>query len=629
MSLADIIQLLPDSVANQIAAGEVVQRPASVVKELIENAVDADSTQIKLIIKDAGKTLVQVIDNGKGMSETDARLSFERHATSKLKTADDLFAIKTKGFRGEALASIAAIAHVELKTKRPVDETGTLISIEGSKITTQEPCSCSTGTSIAVKNLFFNVPARRNFLKSNSVEKNHIIDEFLRVALAHPNIAFYFYDDEVEEYRLEIGSLRQRIVAIFGNNYNERLVPLEEESSIVSIHGFVGKPEFAKKTRGEQFFFINNRFIKSAYLNHAVQNAFEHLLSRESHPSFFIFLNVDPSFVDVNIHPTKTEVKFEDDKSIYAVLRTTVKMALGKNNITPTLDFDQEQSINFDYKPKDGIARMPQIRVNPNYNPFDSENNKGHNFLQNQNNSIRNQSNKSNWEKLYESHQNETETSITSSSFVETIEPTQEVISSTWKNDSTESVEKPTIQIHNAYIISPIKSGFMIIYQQHAHERILYERILNNIENQTAASQQLLFPETFEFNSTDAALLNELLPEIKTLGFDMDEFGKNTFVVNGCPVNISESQIKPVLEEIIEQFKNNSGGADLKLSRNQKLALSMAQRVSIKAGKHLETSEVRNLIDELFACQMPYSTPTGKTTFITYTNEELEKKFKI
>lgn len=626
MSLADIIQLLPDSVANQIAAGEVVQRPASAVKELLENAVDADSTQIKLIIKDAGKILVQVIDNGKGMSETDARLSFERHATSKLKTADDLFAITTKGFRGEALASIAAIAHVDLKTKRPNDETGTHIAIEGSKITQQEPCSCSTGTSVSVKNLFFNVPARRNFLKSNSVEKGHIVDEFIRVALAHPNIAFYFYDDEVEEYRLEIGTLRQRIIGIFGNNYNERLVPIEETSSIVTIHGFVGKPEFAKKTRGEQFFFINNRFIKSAYLNHAVQSAFEHLLSRESHPSFFIFLTVAPSFVDVNIHPTKTEVKFEDDKSVYAVLRTTIKMALGKNNITPTLDFDQEQSINFDYKPKDGIVKMPQIKVNPNYNPFDSENNKGYHSINRENDFQRNEANKLNWQKLYQNHQNE---SVENSTIIEIEKTQQEVISTSWQNDSFDSAEKPTIQIHNTYIISPIKSGFMIIYQQHAHERILYERILNNIENQTASSQQLLFPQTFEFNLTDASLLSELLPEIKTLGFDIDEFGKNNFVVNGCPVNISESQIKPILEDIIEQFKNNSGGADLKLSRNQKLALSMAQRISIKAGKYLETSEIKNLIDELFACQMPYATPKGKTTFITYSTEELEKKFKI
>jgi len=619
--MTDIIHLLPDTVANQIAAGEVIQRPASAVKELIENAVDAGSSSIKLIIKDAGKILIQVIDNGKGMSETDARMSFERHATSKIEKAADLFAITTKGFRGEALASIAAIAQVEIKTRRPTDEVGTMICIEGGEVITQESCSTAIGTSLSIKNLFYNVPARRNFLKSNSVEFSHIIDEFQRVALAHPDIEFSLHHNGSSMFVLPKSNLRQRIVNVFGGNYNQRLVPVEEETFIVKINGFIGKPEFAKKTRGEQFFFVNNRFIRNGYLHHAVQNAYEQLLPRETHPAYFLFLEVDPKSIDINIHPTKTEIKFEDERSIYAILRSAIKKSLGQYNISPTIDFNLEASISTDGPPKDRIIEAPKIRINPEYNPFKSQTT----FDNNRDFSgpnLRQKSNMHHWDKLYEQHeQSTTTTEISQEASVQ-----QETINPKWENDFSEVAKSLSYQLHGKYILSHIKTGFMIIDQQGAHERILYEKFIQCLSRNTSSSQQLLFPQTIEFSSSDNALVQELLPELNALGFNLEEFGKNTFVVHGTPTLLGEADSKESLERILEAFKKNQ--SELKLPSTENLARSMAVNAAIKAGKILTNEEMKNLVDELFACEQPYASPSGRPTLTTFSLEDLEKRFK-
>ena len=621
--MTDIIHLLPDSVANQIAAGEVIQRPASAVKELIENAVDADSSQIKLIIKDAGKTLIQVIDNGKGMSETDARLSFERHATSKIEKADDLFAIRTKGFRGEALASVAAVAQVELKTRRAVDEIGTQLNIDATEVQSQESCSTPVGTSIAVKNLFFNVPARRNFLKSNPVETSHIIDEFQRIALAHTNIEFLFHNNGQDIFNLPKSNLRQRIVNVFGNNYNQRLVPVEEETFIVKITGFIGKPEFAKKTRGEQFFFVNNRFIRNAYLHHAVQSAFEQLLPKESYPSYFLFLEVEPKTIDINIHPTKTEIKFEDEKSIYAILRSAIKKSLGQHNITPTIDFEQEASLSLDIKSGSAFPEPPKIRVNPDYNPFKSQTSFD-NTRDFEGPTLKQKANLQNWEKLYESHENQPAQTPTFAP--EETTPNQEIINPKWENDFSEVSKNVTYQLHSRYILSHIKTGFIIIDQQSAHERILYEKFSTALEQHKSSSQQLLFPQTLEFAANDSALVHSLLSELKDLGFDIEEFGKNTFVVHGAPPILKDADTKQSLERILEEFKHNQ--SELKLSNTENLARAMAYNAAVKSGTTLSAEEMKNIIDELFACAQPYASPSGKPTLTTFSLDDLEKRFK-
>jgi DNA mismatch repair protein MutL len=615
--MADIIQLLPDSVANQIAAGEVVQRPASAVKELMENALDAGAKSIKLIVKDAGKTLIQVIDNGCGMSETDARMSFERHATSKIRKADDLFAIRTMGFRGEALASIAAIAQVELKTKRIGDEVGVKIEIEGSEIKSQEACNAPEGTSISIKNLFYNVPARRNFLKTDSVELRHIIDEFQRVAIPNPEVAFSLHHNNSEIFNLTAGNLKQRLMGIFGNSYNSRLVPVEEDTDIVKIKGFVIKPEFAKKTRGEQFFFLNKRFIKNAYLHHAVQAAFDQLLPADSFASYFLMLDVNPKTIDINIHPTKTEVKFEDEKAIYAFLRSTVKKSLGQFNIAPSLDFDQEAHLyNMPLKPIDGIIRQPTIKVDPNYNPFKTEQPKF-----SKNTSERELSNKSNWEQMYSRHaDNQQQFELPQE------ETQQQSIDADWDNDLHESNKKITYQLHNRYILSHIKTGFMVIDQQGAHERILYERILSSFEKNKSATQQELFPKAIELSAADFALVKELHSDIVAIGFDISEFGKNTFVIHGVPADTAEHDSVQLLEGLLENYKQNL--LELKSDKRENLARSMAYNTAIKSGKVLSQHEMNNLIDELFACKMPYSTPTGKPTVTTFSLEDLDKRFK-
>jgi DNA mismatch repair protein MutL len=618
--MPDIIQLLPDSVANQIAAGEVVQRPASAVKELVENAIDAGADKIQLILKDAGKSLMQVIDNGCGMSLTDARMCFERHATSKIRKAEDLFAIRTMGFRGEAMASIAAIAQVELKTRRHEDELGTCILIEGSEVISQQACSANTGTSISVKNLFYNTPARRNFLKSNPVEFRHIVDEFQRIALANPSVFFTLHHDGQEVYHLPAVPLKQRIVHLFGNNYNQRLVPVEEDTSIIKLHGYVGKPEFARKTRGEQFFFVNNRFIRDAYLNHAVLTAFDELLPDESYPLYVLFIGIDPAKIDINVHPTKTEIKYQDEKSIYAIIRSAVKRSLGRYNITPSLDFDQENSIEhlITSKPLEQIVQ-PTIAFNPDFNPFAAEIKKADReipFLRSAGEHQRTAI-PQNWDTLYEISKKETRAQ--QEMHAEKTIPVQE-------QEVSKSSERQLFQIHNRYILSQIKSGFMLINQQSAHERILYERFLHQLENHSGTSQQSLFPQSVTLQGSDFELLKELLPDIRALGFDIREFGKNTVVVEGIPADLSNVAEHALLEHLLEGFKNNL--AILKLDKRDNLARSLARNGAIKAGTRLSLEEMNLLIDQLFACQMPNLALNGKPVINTFTLNELAERFE-
>lgn len=616
--MPDIIQLLPDSVANQIAAGEVIQRPASVVKELIENSVDAGSTSIQLIIKEAGRTLIQMIDNGCGMSPTDARLCFERHATSKIKNANDLFNIRTKGFRGEAMASIAAIAHVEMKTRLHDEELGTFLELEGTEVKKQEPCQTAAGTSISIKNLFFNVPARRNFLKSNAVETKHIIEEFQRVALAHPDIEFSLHHNGNEVYKLTKGSLRQRIVQLFGGNTNQKLVPIEEETTIVKLSGYISKPEFAKKTRGEQYFFVNNRFIKSSYLNHAVLTAYEDLINKDSFPSYFIYLDVDPNFIDINIHPTKTEIKFEDERSVYAILRSAVKQSLGKYNIAPTIDFDQETSMDIPPLPKNKQVFQPQISFNQDYNPFKTEQK---NTYTKPKPSPLEKANKDNWDKLYKDFEQEKETPEP----IEQEQEQQQKLSKDWDAPQLEA-ERKTFQLHSKYILTPIKSGLVMIDQHRAHERVLYEKIMQALEKGGTDSQKALFPQTIELPAGDFELLMDVTDEIRAMGIDLRVFGKNTFVVEGLASFIpNNSDLKELVEEILESYKNNQ--SDPGTDKKDKLARALADRSAIKHGQSLQAEEMNNLIDELFACSMPYYTPSGKPIIVTIAADELEKRF--
>ncbi len=617
--MPDIIKLLPDSVANQIAAGEVVQRPSSAVKELLENAIDSGSDKIQLIIKDAGKSLIQVIDNGCGMSATDARMCFERHATSKINKAEDLFAIRTMGFRGEAMASIAAIAQVELKTRRHEDELGSSIEIEGSSVVKQEACSCAAGTSICVKNLFYNIPARRNFLKSNPVETRHIIDEFQRVALAHPEIHFTMHHDGQEVFHLPATQLKQRIVHLLGNNYNERLVPVDEQTSIIQVKGFIGKPAFAKKTRGDQFFFVNSRFIKDGYLNHAVMIAYEQLLPEDCFPLYVLFIEIDPAKIDINVHPTKTEIKYQDEKAIYAIIRSAVKRSLGRYNITPTLDFDQETAFEkmISPKPMDEIT-PPSINFNPDFNPFHDTQKSSRELPY-----LRNIGEKSgiptNWDTLYKI----TQRTDQEQKFIE-LKHEKNISTGDDKLETLSS--RQVFQLHQRYIITQIKSGFMLVDQQAAHERILYERFLFQLEQNKGVSQQSLFPQTVTLNTTDFALANELLPDFQALGFQIRDFGKNTLVIEGVPADIPENNdLAAMLEELIEGFKNNH--TILKLDKRDNLARTLAKNAAIKAGTTLEMEEMNDLIDQLFACQMPSASIYGKPVILKITLEELAERF--
>lgn len=619
--MADIIQLLPDAIANQIAAGEVVQRPASAVKELLENSIDAGSTRIQLIVKEAGKTLLQVIDDGKGMSETDARMSFERHATSKIKTADDLFKIKTMGFRGEALASIAAVAQVEMKTRRADKEVGTLLQVEGSNVKRQEPVATPVGTSIAVKNLFYNVPARRNFLKSNPVELRHIIDEFQRVALANPEVALTFHQNDIETYSLESGKLGQRIVGLFGKTYREQLIPCKEETSHMTIQGYVGKPEYAKKTRGEQFFFVNNRYIRHNYLNHAVSTAFSGMLAEDQFPFYVLFITIDPSHVDVNVHPTKTEVKFDDERTIYGTVLSAVRQALGSHHVMPSLDFTADVNFTTIAQARMHVgSEQVATRHESNYGSFKTVD-------------PRAERNLSNWETLFEKAKKESTPAeyLANNQNQMPLERTSVTIESAankiidLKDNDLQSTSNAPWQLHQRYILKQVKSGLMVMDQQYAHERILYEKFMHRMQNKKTATQQSLFPTQLELNPADMALVMEVEQEIKSLGFSFEVFGKSAIVINGTPAGLAESGEKEMFEGLLEQYKWNA--RELTLDARENMVRALAKRSSLKPGHALTQKELATLIDQLFECGQPNYTPDGRPTFIILEMDKFDKFF--
>ena len=602
--MPDIIKLLPDSVANQIAAGEVIQRPASVVKELMENAVDAGGRNISVIIKDSGKTLIQVTDDGGGMSETDARLSFERHATSKISSAKDLFAITTKGFRGEALASIAAVAMVELKTRKEGIETGTLVVINGSKVEAQEPCSCPTGSAFSVKNLFYNVPARRKFLKSDSTELRHIIIEFQKVAIAHPEIRFSLYHNGSEIYSLIPGNNRQRIIGVFGKQINQELITLETDTSLISIRGFIGKPESARRTYGEQFFFVNNRFMKHPYFHKAVAEAYQNILPADAIPSYFIFMESDPASIDINIHPTKTEIKFEDERSIWQILMASVREALGRFNIVPSLDFDNEVLIDIPVRSSTKkITEQPGIEINPRFNPFEKEEMafQRPDFIERFE-----RENTANWEKLYSTLEKEDENPESAGKIRE--------------------AERRFLQIKNKYIVCPVKSGLMLIDQKRAHERVLYERFMECLSKNRPVGQTELFPLTIELDPVDFSVLEEIRNDLKILGFTIDFTGENKIILKGRPSNSISADLVEMLEIIIEEYKSTR--TDPSAGAKEKLAAAMAGASAIPYGKALAQSEMENLFDSLFACSAPNYSPKGRPVINIITLDDLDKKFR-
>jgi DNA mismatch repair protein MutL len=607
--MADIIQLLPDHVANQIAAGEVIQRPASVVKELLENAIDAGAEKVRVIIKDSGRTLVQVIDDGCGMSTNDARMAFESHATSKITDSQDLFQLRTKGFRGEALASIASVAHVELKTRQKGDDVGTLVHIEDSDIKKCEATQCAEGSSFAVKNLFYNTPARRQFLKSDKVEMRHIMDEFQRVALAHPKVAMSLHHNGNEVYHLNAGALRQRVVGLFGQRYDERLMPVEETTDVVAIKGFCGKPEFSRKTRGEQFFFVNDRFIKHSYFHHAVTAAMEGLLPNGHHPMYVIFLDVDPQLIDVNVHPNKTEVKFREERAIYTMLRSTIRKALGQFQISPTLDFDQESSLNIGPIDKDRPIVMPKIDVDPTYNPFEQERKSSRGLA---GRTISGQKPRSgSWEEVYKvlEQKEAAQTEIEH-------EPEDE------KQSGPLDGRTPVFQLGRAFVVSPIKSGMMVIDQQRAHERILYERFA---ARETSGSQQLLYPQHLQLSKGDYALLSEATESLQEMGFDIDEFGGHDVIVRGLPADAGEQDPRKLIDAILEELRESGEARSQKLDR---VALGLARGAAIRKGQVLRAPEMRKLIDELFACEVPNYNPTGQPAIVTFTPDDFASKFE-
>lgn len=625
--MSDIIQLLPESVANQIAAGEVVQRPVSVVKELLENAIDAGAKNIRLILKDAGKTLIQVVDDGIGMSETDARMCFERHATSKIRRAEDLFSIRTMGFRGEAMAAIASVAQVELRTKKREQELGTRIIIEGSKVLEQSVCQTAVGTSISVKNLFFNIPARRQFLKSDSIELKHIIDEFQQIALSHNDIFFSLHHNEEKLFHLAPSALRQRIIGIFGNKINPKLIPIEEETDVLKIHGFVSKPEYAKKSRGEQFFFVNTRFIRSNYLHHAVMQAYEDLLDKKLFPFYAIFLEIDPAKIDVNVHPTKQEIKFDDERLVYNYLRVTTRHALAQHHVTPSLDFEVESGIAQHLDPTAMPTNdSPIYQQLPVMNKGNEEEGTrifsggGYKPLKR---SPLEESNLRNWEKLYEGlgksedQQPDDEDAMKFSSKVSSEERL-------FADEVSHRIQKDPYQLHHRYIISPIKSGFMVIDQHAAHQRILYERYLGIFRNREAVVQQELFPHTIQLAPADAQLLKSILNEVQQLGIVIEEMVGNSFVIQGMPAELQQYDYQKLIEELLQQHQEN---LQLQLGLHDSLARSVAYYSALPAGKTLAAREMQQLIDELFACEVPHKTPHGRKTFITIELEELVERF--
>ncbi len=600
--MPDIIQLLPDSIANQIAAGEVVQRPASAAKELMENAIDAKATSIKLIVKEAGKILLQVIDNGMGMSETDARMSLERHATSKIRKAEDLFTIRTMGFRGEALASMAAVSQLEMKTRLASQDLGTLLVVEGSEVKKQEAVACEVGTSISIKNLFYNIPARRNFLKSNPVELRHIIDEFHHLALAHPQVAFTFIQGDEIVYDLPPAKLTQRIITLFGKSYQEQLAACQEETTLVKVTGYIGRPEAARKTRGEQFIFVNQRFIKNNYLGHAVSSAFEGLLQDNSFPFYVLFIEIDPKHIDVNVHPTKTEIKFDDERAVYAVVRSAVKQALGAHNLSPALDFIGD--VNMVNKLNSSQSLTKEQYFNEQFG----------NSLQ--------RSNLSNWEKLFEGE-------APSSRLFSNPQPEPKVLmrfeSSINKEGQIPVTEEKTVfQLHQKYILREVKNGLMIIDQQSAHERVLFEKYMLQLKGSPGSSQQSLFPQAISLSASDFALVMEMELEIMTLGFRFEVFGKNTVLVSGIPTETSGNE-KELFEGLLEQFKLNQSELSIPLREN--LAQSLAKRTTIKTGQKLLKEEMEAVVQGLFACRNPNFSPEGKPTFFIFDSAKIENYF--
>lgn len=589
--MSDIIHLLPDSVANQIAAGEVIQRPASAVKEILENAIDSGADRIELVIKDAGKTLIQITDDGCGMSETDARLSFERHATSKISSVNDLFKIRTMGFRGEALASVAAIAQVEMKTRKVEQELGSHVIIEASEVKSQEFCQCPAGTTIMIKNLFFNVPARRKFLKSDNVEMRNILEEFQRVALAHPELSFNLFNDRKPVFQLKASALKQRIVNIFSPNYNQRLVPVEQQLNFMTVSGFIGKPEFARKQRGEQYFFVNKRFIRHAYLNHAVESAFDELLPEKSYPSYFLFIEIDPSNIDINIHPTKTEIKFEDEKLVYTVIRSAVKAALGKFSITPAMDFEVESLFDFKTPSQDALSKPPTIKINPDYNPFETNKPQP---------TPRQQSNQDNWQKLYPEKYDRPK-----------VTPGEEEQITGRRGDDEPGLltDAPIdgffLQLHRRFIITQVKSGLMVIDQQRAHERILFERYSELLSKRVALTQQELFGIRLSLSPADAELMNEIMDDLNLLGFNIapDQTKPFQFIVEGTPAGEKFISVADTIDSILGHYKSNL--IEFGLDKRVNLARSMAKNLSIKTGKNLQQAEMKMLTEELFACKIP------------------------
>jgi len=627
MTTSDIIHLLPDAIANQIAAGEVVQRPASVVKELLENSIDAHAHSVQVIIRDAGKTLIQIIDDGAGMSETDARMSFERHATSKIRNSDDLFKIRTMGLRGEALASIAAVAQVEVRTRRASDEIGTMIRIEGSEVKSQESVATLPGTNILVKNLFFNVPARRNFLKSNSVEMRHVLDEFQRVALAHPETGFSLYHNDVEVFNLYAGKLVRRITDMFGKSYREQLVFCQEDTTYISVRGYIGKPEFARKTRGEQYFFVNERYIKHSYLHHAIVSAYEGTLPEGSHPFYVLFIEIDPSHVDINIHPTKTEIKFDDERSVYAIILAAVRKAVGVYNLAPPIDFDDNINfLNQHVQPKEA----PKA-VQPDWAATTPKEG---------NATKRQQGNLTNWNKLFEGLKSPDETARQQAALeldqAVTARPSlvsQSVtLASKINRLADETISAPDgdallFQLHNRYILSQVKGGAMLVDQKAAYERILYERYRQMLTKRNGSCQQLLFPQTVRLTPADMQLVSETTDQIRGLGFEFDALGPNEIVVRGIPADLPSESEQDLFEELVEQLKQSY--SDLKLNKPDTLARALARRFSSRYATKLSPLEIQTLLNQLFATSDPNRTPSGELVAVMLTMEKLSALFNV
>ena len=609
--MSDIIKLLPDNVANQIAAGEVIQRPASVVKELLDNAIDAEATIIQLMIKEGGKTLIQVIDNGKGMSPTDARMCWERHATSKIKQTEDIYTIKTNGFRGEALASVASVAQVELKSKTQNDAIGTIILIEGSEVKKQEGVACNKGTSITVKNLFYNIPARRNFLKSNPVETRHIFDEFTRAALAHPEVNFTLHNNNEEVFNLRAGNLAQRIEQVFNYKLGEHLLTTAEETTIANIHVYLGKPEFAKKTRGEQFFFVNNRYIKDAYLNHAVMSCYDNLITKEQFPFYIVCIDIDPKLIDVNVHPTKTEIKFEDERSLYQILRAVCKKGIGEHYHVPTyVPASDDSFLNLG-------ARFTPNNSTTTYNKPIEENasnkpNTG-SFDNSKNNFAPNRTQHNDWQELFGIlDKKDTIGDVAPKRFAKTDEELA--------LNEEQNTARHFTQIHGAFILSQIKSGVLLVDMQAAHERVLFEKYMQALQNQPMASQQKLFPKSITLNAADASLLTDLLADIRALGFDVNDIGGNTFAVNGVPAELNHYNEQHLIDEVLENYKQQTGS-----TKHQNIARILAQRAAVRTGTKLTADEMNNLVDELFACAENKLSPSGKSCFKIISIDDIYK----